>query len=112
VTDVTTRTIDTAALRSQLGPQGPWAVRAGLRVAELRKRQGLSETHLAAAVSVTATTIKQIETGNLVPRDYLRAALAWALGRDVDDIWSPIRRDDVIDMAAEDIDLDPSTAVV
>lgn len=84
--------IDAAALREYLGPRGPWAVEAGSRVRKYRKRLQKSETWLAAGVGTSAQTIRQIEAGNLVPREYLRAAIAFCLGQDVETIWPPLTR--------------------
>lgn len=93
--------IDTAALRDHLGPRGPWAKDAATRIAELLEdlRPAIEalgfkrpEQWLAAETSVTETTIQGVLRGDLVPRDYLRAAIAWRLGKDVADIWPPMRR--------------------
>lgn len=84
--------IDAPALREYLGPNGPWARESGERVAKFRKRMAQSETWLAAAVGTTAQTIRQVEAGKIVPRDYLRAAIAFALGQDLETIWPPITR--------------------
>lgn len=84
--------IDSPALREYLGPKGPWASESGERVRKYRTRAGKSETWLAAAVGVTAQTIRQIEAGNIVPRDYLRAAIAFALGQDPETIWPTLTR--------------------
>lgn len=84
--------IDAPALREYLGPNGPWAVEAGARVRKYRQRLERTETWLGAAVGVSATTIREIEKGGLVPRDYLRAAIAYCLGQDVETIWPPLTR--------------------
>lgn len=85
--------IDAPALREYLGPRGPWAIEAGARVKEYRLRiAGLTETVLAARVGATGQTIRMIEAGNLVPRDYLRSAIAFAVGQDVSTIWPPLTR--------------------
>lgn len=88
----TTQLIDTAALREYLGSGGPWAIEAGSKIARKRIEFGWSETRLAALVGVTATTVRQIETGTLVPREYLRAAIAFSLGQDVEFFWPPLSR--------------------
>lgn len=82
--------IDAPALREYLGPHGPWAKECGERVTKYLGRIGQSEAWLADAVGTTATTVKEIQAGRLVPRDYLRAAIAFALGQDVDTIWPPL----------------------
>lgn len=84
--------IDTAAIREYLGPKGPWAVEAGARVRKYRVRCGQTETWLAAVVGTTAQTIRMVEAGALVPRDYLRSAIAFALGQDPETIWPPLSR--------------------
>lgn len=97
-----TEAIDTAALRSHLGPRGPWASDAAARIQSLLdsidgaiKADGCTRQSqwLAREVDVTETTIVSVLRGELVPRDYLRAAIAWRLGKDVADIWPPMRRD-------------------
>ena len=84
--------IDTPALREHLGPHGPWAVECGERVRKYRDRLAKNETWLAAMVGTTTQTIRQVEAGNLVPREYLRAAIAFALGQDIETIWPPLTR--------------------
>lgn len=84
--------IDAAALREHLGPKGPWAIEAGARVRKYRERLERSETWLGAAVGVSSQTIRQIEVGAIVPRDYLRASIAFVLGQDVETIWPPLTR--------------------
>lgn len=85
--------IDAPALREYLGPRGPWALECGDRVKKYRLRiEGMTETVLAATVGTTAQTIKMVEAGNLVPRDYLRAAIAFAVGQDVETIWPTLTR--------------------
>lgn len=101
-----TEAIDTAALRTHLGPRGPWASDAAARIQTLLdtldpaiKAAGVARQSqwLAREVDVTETTIVSILRGELVPRDYLRAAIAWRLGKDVADIWPPLRRDRISD---------------
>lgn len=85
--------IDSPALREYLGPRGPWAIECGERVRKFRQRiENLSETMLAAQVGTTAQTIKMVEAGAIVPRDYLRAAIAFAVGQDVETIWPSLSR--------------------
>lgn len=84
--------IDTPALREYLGANGPWAKECGERVAKFRQQMGQSETWLAAVVGTTAQSIRMIEAGRIVPREYLRAAIAFALGKDLDTIWPPLSR--------------------
>lgn len=84
--------IDTEALREHLGPNGPWAVDSGARVRKYRLRMDKSEAWLAAGVGVTVQTIRMVETGQIVPRDYLRAGIAFCLGQDIETIWPPLTR--------------------
>lgn len=88
----TAQLIDISALREYLGSGGPWAIDAGAKVARKRTEFGWSETRLAALVGVTATTVRQIESGALVPREYLRSAIAFSLGQDVEFFWPPLTR--------------------
>lgn len=96
--------IDIKAIRDHVGPGGPWAVEAGAKVRKHRKQLGedKTETWLAARVGVSAQTIYQIEKGQVVPRDYLRAAIAFVLGKDSEDIWPPINRTRVGEIGSVD----------
>lgn len=105
-----TERLDTKALRGHLGPRGAWASDAATRIQDLlailepaTKDAGFARTSawLASEVEVTETTIQSILRGELVPRDYLRAAIAWRLGKDVADIWPPMRRERVGDFLDE-----------
>lgn len=102
----TTEALDTAALRTHLGPRGPWASDAADRIQTILdsidgaiKASGCTRASqwLARELGVTETTISSILRGELVPRDYLRASIAWRLGKDVADIWPPMRRDRISD---------------
>ncbi len=84
--------IDSPALREYLGPKGTWAVEGGARVRKYRERLGKTETWLAAAVGVSSQTIHEVEAGRIVPRDYLRCAIAFCLGQDSETIWTPLSR--------------------
>lgn len=83
-------------LRSLVGPRSPWAVRCGDRVSARRTALEITEEELAASVGVSTMTIKRIESGEIVPRDYLRLAVALALVDDVQRLWEPLRRPDVM----------------
>jgi len=89
---VSLEVIDSAALREYLRPGGPWATECGQRVRKYRHQLGEkhTETWLGAAVGKSAQTIRMVEAGQIVPRDYLRAAIAFALGKDSEIIWPPI----------------------
>lgn len=85
--------IDTPALREYLGPGGPWALECGARVRKYRTAiNNANELWLAAAVGVSVQTIRSIESGLLVPRDYLRSAIAFAVGQDPETIWPSLTR--------------------
>ena len=84
--------IDTPALRDHLKAGGPWAAECGARVKRYRMRMDVSPTWLAAVVGVSLQTISEVEAGRLVPRDYLRSAIAFALGQDTETIWPPLTR--------------------
>lgn len=92
MTEMQVEVIDAPALREYLGPRGPWATESGQRVRKFRTRMEKSETWLAAAVGVSAQTVRQVECGAIVPRDYLRAAIAFALGQDPETIWPTLTR--------------------
>jgi len=47
---------------------------------------------LARGVDVSTQTIYMIEAGQIIPKDYLRSAIAFCLGQDVDTIWPPLTR--------------------
>lgn len=91
---------DIAALRDYFRPGGTYAVECGRGVESLRKDLHITRERLAAECGVTATTIRSIEGGLLLPRDYLRAAIALTLGKDVTDLWPPPRRARLYEMAA------------
>lgn len=91
-----TEIIDAPALRAYLGPYGPWARECGERVTKYRLAlAGMTEATLAELVGTSRQTIISIEAGRIVPRDYLRAAIAFALGKNSEAIWAPIKRERV-----------------
>ena len=55
------------------------AQRWGLKIAELRSDQNISQVDLAAAAGTTQQTISRIERGEQVPSDGMRVRLARAL---------------------------------
>lgn len=91
---------DTDAIREHFKPGGTYAVECGRRLEDLREDLKVSRERLAAECGVTATTIRSIEAGILLPRDYLRALIALTLGKDVTDLWPPLRRARLVEMAA------------
>jgi DNA-binding XRE family transcriptional regulator len=60
---------------------------SGARVHARRKELGLSQEKIAKAVGVTIQTISKIERGDILPRDYLRAAISHVLACEIDDLW-------------------------
>lgn len=66
--------------------------------AVIRSRQ-LRSADLAALADTTPQTIDKIRSGDIVPRDYLRFAIAMALGCEVDDIFPMPTRQELHDRA-------------
>ena len=76
-----------------------WQKVCGLRVRDLRTRLGFDTCRsLADAVGCNPVTIYRIETGDLLPRDYWRLAIANVLGVNADDLWPTLRHHDVLTM--------------
>lgn len=91
--------VDTEALRSELKGGGPWAVQCGSRITARRAELELSQHDLSILTRVPTQTIWRIEKGVIVPRDYLRVAIAQALGCDVQDLWPWPSRQRVAEIA-------------
>ena len=87
--------LDVPAIKEHLRPYGPWAIAAGKRVTAAREAAELAPVELATVVGVSLTTIKEIEAGQLVPREYLRHAIAWTTGAKVADLWPPLAPEDL-----------------
>jgi len=66
---------------------GTWPVECGARVAARRVERGWDRSELAERVGTTEATIHRVESGKLTPRDYLKLAIAAALGSEVAEIW-------------------------
>jgi len=92
--------IDIETVREHYMPGSTYVIDCGGRVADLREKANISRERLAADCGVTATTIRSIEAGKLLPRDYLRALIAFNLGKDPDDIWPTLTRRRIKEMAA------------
>lgn len=92
--------LDEAALRKLVGSKSDWAKGCGLRMRTLRKARGFSPVQLAEITGVTQPTINRIETGEIIPRDHLRAAIAYALSVEITDVWEPVTRKRIGEMAA------------
>lgn len=84
---------DTDALRSMFAPGSLWASEAGDKVRKIRRERKWSLDTLAELTGCNASTLSRIESGAVVPRFYLMAAIAYALTVEIDDIWPmPSRR--------------------
>lgn len=67
----------------------------GLRVLERRKQLGMSQADVASLLGVRVQTISKIERGEIVPRDYLRIALAMALSVEVSELFFVATRSEI-----------------
>lgn len=86
----TTVDLDRLRDRFRLTEQRAW----GARVRARRALLGLNQRELAALVGVPIQTISKIERGDIMPRDYLKAALALYLACEVNDLFPwPTRRE-------------------
>lgn len=99
---MTTPLLEADALRTLMGPGGAWAKECGARMKKRRLELKLSQETLARACDTRLQTISRVEGGALVPRDYLRAAIAYSLGLEVNDIWTPPTRPDMFKAAGVD----------
>lgn len=59
-------------------------MKIGFQIAELRKKKGMTQEQLAAALGVSAPAVSKWETGSSYPDITLLCPLARALGTDVD----------------------------
>lgn len=75
------QTVDPDVLRVVMRRRGELA---GGRVRRLRV---VGPTTFCAAIGVPLQTLHKIETGEIVPRDHLKAAIALALGVEMSNIW-------------------------
>lgn len=64
-----------------------WNVACGERVRARRLAIGIHGHQLAGLVGCTVQTISKVERGEIVPRDYLKAALSVALCVEVEELW-------------------------
>lgn len=87
--------IDGEAIRAITGPKSPWAKQCGKRVEKRRADLRFSRAQVARGAGATEMTIFRIERGELVPRDYLRLALAMTLFCEVDDLWPAMTRQEI-----------------
>lgn len=84
--------LDTAAVRSLYEPAGEWAKDCGERVRRNREQHGFTLSRLAELADTNVQTIYKIERGLIVPREYLKASIAYALSVEVTDLWGPFSR--------------------
>lgn len=78
-----------------------WAIESGARLRVARNEMKLKQPQVADLAGTTVETVCRVELGQLVPRDYLRALLATAVGKDVEDIWpAPHSRRELMRRAA------------
>lgn len=61
-------------------------MKIGLKITELRKKKGMTQEQLAAALGVSAPAVSKWETGNSYPDITLLCPLARVLGTDVDSL--------------------------
>lgn len=64
-----------------------------------RKALGLTLEQTSPIVGVPVQTLSKIERGQIVARDYLRAALAVALVCEVSDLFPPLTRAELVAVA-------------
>lgn len=84
--------LDTATVRSLYEPAGEWAKECGLLVRAERVRLGFTISRLSELADTNVQTIYKVERGLIVPREYLKASIAYALSVEVMDLWGPLTR--------------------
>lgn len=95
-----TALVDIEVLRSIYAPRGEWAMRCGAAVRSRRQGLAFSMETLAELCGTTLQTIGRIEKGSLVPREHLKAAIAYALAVDVVLLWPALTRAEIHNRAA------------
>jgi transcriptional regulator with XRE-family HTH domain len=81
-------------VRSMFSSGGAWARASGGRVRQRRKDLGLTLQRLADLSGTTVATVQRVESGALIPREHLKASIAYSLVLDVSQIWTyPSRQD-------------------
>jgi transcriptional regulator with XRE-family HTH domain len=76
-----------------------WAILSGSRLKAARLALNLKQDQVAGLAGTTVETVCRVELGQIAPREYLRALLASAVGKDVADIWPPFTRRELIRLA-------------
>lgn len=84
--------LDTVALRTLFEPAGEWARECGERVKRQRAERGYTISRLAELADTNVQTIYKIERGLIIPREYLKASIAYALNTEIIDLWGPLSR--------------------
>lgn len=95
--------LDTESLKTEMSANAKWACRVGAIVTERREALGLSVRQVAAVIDVPVQTLYRVEKGELIPRDYLRLAIAHVLAVEVVDLFPMPSRQQVaeyMDVAA------------
>lgn len=64
-----------------------WSKECGDRVRKARIEIGVTQQKLAETIPCPFQTISKVERGEIVPRDYLRAAIALRLCKEVHELW-------------------------
>jgi DNA-binding XRE family transcriptional regulator len=76
-----------------------WRLQCGSRLRARREALNWRQDHLAQLVGVRPTAISKFELGIVAPRDSIRYAIACALLCEVADIWPPLDRNYVMNVA-------------
>lgn len=76
-----------------------WVKECGKRLQALRKSRHLTQEQLADLVGVRSTAISKIELGLMRPTDAVRVAIICALCVEMDEVWSPMSRSYVTNLA-------------
>lgn len=87
------KALDINSLRGHVGPGSDWAVENGGRVKARREQLSLTARQVAQFCDIPVQTIYRVESGKVVPRDYIRAAIAHVLCCEVGDLFLPPDRD-------------------
>lgn len=82
---------------TRIGPKKPFR----LYIAEYRELAGLTQPQLAARVGTTKTSISRWENGERDPTTKVLAALAYALNKEVADLFRDPRRPSAAELLAE-----------
>ena len=78
-----------------------WAVESGQRLRAFRTALGWTQPTLAQLAGTTTESVCRVELGSITPREHLRIALAFAVQREVTEMWPPLTRKHIHRVAAE-----------